>query len=91
MTASGYRAENVGSVNAFGGGLAPGKGGQKIGGLRVSDGTSCTDHMVAWRVRYSLSLDGLGPVAASAILVRQRALPPSKFVEHLVFFLTGHG
>src|SRR6266480_4905738 len=42
----------IGGVNVFGGGLAVYKpGGKKIGGVGVSGDTSCTDHMVAWRVR----------------------------------------
>jgi hypothetical protein len=55
--------KRIGGVNVFGGGLALYKSGQKLGGLGVSGDTSCTDHMVAWRVRNSLSLDGFGPVA----------------------------
>jgi hypothetical protein len=55
--------KRIGGVNVFGGGLALYKSGQKVGGLGVSGDTSCTDHMVAWRVRNSLSLDGFGPVA----------------------------
>jgi hypothetical protein len=55
--------KRIGGVNVFGGGLALHKSGQKVGGLGVSGDTSCTDHMVAWRVRNSLSLDGFGPVA----------------------------
>jgi hypothetical protein len=51
----------VGGVNVFGGGLALYvKGGKKIGGVGVSGDQSCTDHMVAWRVRNLLKLDYLG-------------------------------
>jgi hypothetical protein len=28
----------------------------------IADDTSCTDHMVAWRIRNALSLDGFGQV-----------------------------
>jgi uncharacterized protein GlcG (DUF336 family) len=49
--------KRVGGVNVFGGGLAIYKAGQRVGGLGVSGDTSCTDHMVAWRVRHSLDLD----------------------------------
>jgi len=52
----------IGGVNVFGGGLGLYRDGVKIGGGGVSGDTSCTDHMVAWRVRHSLGLDGLGPV-----------------------------
>jgi hypothetical protein len=41
----------IGGVNVFGGGLALYSGGRKIGALGVSGDTSCTDHVVAWKVR----------------------------------------
>lgn len=47
----------IGGVNVFGGGLALYRGGIKVGGVGVSGDTSCTDHMVAWRVRHALGLD----------------------------------
>jgi C4-dicarboxylate-specific signal transduction histidine kinase len=43
--------QRVGGVNVFGGGLALYRSGVKVGGVGVSGDTSCTDHMVAWRVR----------------------------------------
>lgn len=53
----------MGGVNVFGGGLALyGTGGLKVGGVGVSGDTSCTDHMIAWRVRHTLNLDHLGTV-----------------------------
>jgi len=52
----------VGGVNVFGGGLALYHNGTKVGGLGVSGDTSCTDHMVAWRVRSALSLDSFSGV-----------------------------
>ena len=53
----------VGGVNVFGGGLALyASGGVKLGGVGVSGDTSCTDHMIAWRVRHTLTLDHLGTV-----------------------------
>jgi len=48
----------IGGINVFGGGLALYLGGVKVGGVGVSGDTSCTDHMVAWRVRNALKLDG---------------------------------
>ncbi len=41
----------IGGVNVFGGGLALYYGGQKVGAIGVSGDTSCTDHVVAWKVR----------------------------------------
>jgi len=50
--------QRVGGVNVFGGGLALyTSGGKKVGGVGVSGDTSCTDHFVAWQVRYKLMLD----------------------------------
>ena len=49
--------QRVGGVNVFGGGLALYRNGVKVGGVGVSGDTSCTDHMVAWRVRNALGLD----------------------------------
>ena len=49
----------VGGVNVFGGGLAIYAGGKKIGAIGVSGDTSCTDHVVAWKVRANLSLAGV--------------------------------
>jgi Haem-degrading len=58
-----------GGVNVFGGGLALYSRGVKVGGVGVSGDTSCTDHMVAWRVRNALGLDqfqGVGGVSGDA-------------------------
>jgi Haem-degrading len=49
--------KRIGGVNVFGGGLALYKNGSKVGGVGVSGDTSCTDHMVAWRVRHALGFD----------------------------------
>jgi hypothetical protein len=49
--------KRIGGVNVFGGGLALYRNGLKVGGVGVSGDTSCTDHMVAWRVRNALGLD----------------------------------
>jgi len=52
----------VGGINVFGGGLALYRGGVRVGGLGVSGDMSCTDHMVAWRTRNTLRLDGFAAV-----------------------------
>lgn len=56
----------VGGVNVFGGGLALyDETGELVGALGVSGDTSCTDHIIAWRVRDALGLDNIpGGVAA---------------------------
>lgn len=54
----------VGGIIVFGGGLALYNGqGKVIGGLGVSGDTSCTDHIIAWKVRHDLHLDDvpMGP------------------------------
>jgi len=43
----------IGGINVFGGGLALYSDGRKIGAIGVSGDTSCTDHVVAWKVRAS--------------------------------------
>jgi Haem-degrading len=56
--------QRVGGVNVFGGGLVlMSSGGIKVGAVGVSGDTSCTDHMVAWRLRHALGLDHFGPTA----------------------------
>ena len=54
----------VGGIVVFGGGLALyDKQGKIVGGLGVSGGTSCSDHVIAWKVRHNLGLDAvpMGP------------------------------
>jgi hypothetical protein len=58
--------KRVGGVNVFGGGLALYRNGFKVGGVGVSGDTSCTDHMVAWRVRHALALDQFNGVQGVA-------------------------
>jgi len=51
----------IGGVNVFGGGLGLYRQGSRriVGGLGVSGDTSCTDHIIAWRVRDALGLDNV--------------------------------
>jgi uncharacterized protein GlcG (DUF336 family) len=52
--------KKVGGVNVFGGGLALYNDyGDLIGALGVSGDTSCTDHIVAWKIRDQLGLDNV--------------------------------
>ena len=50
----------IGGINVFGGGLALyDAAGDLVGGVGVSGDTSCTDHVVAWKVRHLLNLDSV--------------------------------
>ncbi len=52
----------IGGVNVFGGGLAlytP--AGNLVGGLGVSGDTSCSDHIIAWKVRHAINFDNVPP------------------------------
>jgi uncharacterized protein GlcG (DUF336 family) len=58
----------IGGINVFGGGLALySQSGTLLGGLGVSGDTSCSDHIIAWKLRHSLNLDNVpaGPDADS--------------------------
>jgi heme-degrading protein len=54
----------VGGVNVFGGGLALYNADGKVGAIGVSGDTSCTDHVVAWKIRNAIGLANVprGPV-----------------------------
>jgi len=60
--------KRLGGVNVFGGGLALYKlvenKSVKVGAIGVSGDTSCTDHVVAWKIRDQLGLDNV-PVFGS--------------------------
>jgi uncharacterized protein GlcG (DUF336 family) len=50
--------KRIGGVNVFGGGLALYDAtGAVIGAIGLSGDSSCTDHVIAWRVRHALILD----------------------------------
>jgi uncharacterized protein GlcG (DUF336 family) len=54
----------IGGVIVFGGGLPLySAAGKIVGGLGLSGDTSCTDHIIAWKVRHELHLDAvpMGP------------------------------
>jgi uncharacterized protein GlcG (DUF336 family) len=58
--------QRIGGVNVFGGGLTlyiadptQSHGKRKVGAIGVSGDTSCTDHVVAWKVRSALQLAGI--------------------------------
>ena len=48
----------IGGIIVFGGGLALyAQDGKLVGGIGLSGDTSCTDHVIAWKMRHQLSLD----------------------------------
>jgi uncharacterized protein GlcG (DUF336 family) len=58
--------KKIGGVNVFGGGLALyNAAGKLVGALGVSGDTSCTDHIIAWKIRHALNLDNV-PAGVSA-------------------------
>lgn len=70
----------VGGINVSGGGLGLyDSEGQLVGGLGVSGDTSCTDHVVAWKVRDALALDhvpvGISPTGDDNIIFDMKVDP----------------
>ena len=66
----------IGGVNVFGGGLGLyNKDGKLVGAIGVSGDTSCTDHIVAWKLRKALGLDyvpaGVSPTGDDNIVYDQ--------------------
>ena len=52
--------KKIGGVNVFGGGLALyNSEGKLLGAIGISGDTSCTDHIVAWKLRHALNLDNV--------------------------------
>jgi uncharacterized protein GlcG (DUF336 family) len=52
--------KKIGGINVFGGGLPLyNSAGKLVGAIGVSGDTSCTDHIVAWKVRFALNLDNV--------------------------------
>ena len=54
----------IGGIIVFGGGLPLyNSSGKIVGGLGLSGDTSCTDHIIAWKIRHELALDAvpMGP------------------------------
>lgn len=73
----------IGGVNVFGGGLALYRGETLLGGLGVSGDTSCTDHIIAWRVRDGLELDdipgGVAPGGTDNLIIETPEVTPNTF------------
>lgn len=68
--------KKIGGVNVFGGGLALYTAKDLIGAIGVSGDTSCTDHVVAWKIRDALKLDhvptGVLPKPAGDNIIHDR-------------------
>jgi len=70
----------VGGIDVTGGGLGLyDRQGDLLGGLGVSGDTSCTDHVVAWKVRDALALDhvpvGISPTGDDNIIFDMKTDP----------------
>jgi uncharacterized protein GlcG (DUF336 family) len=75
----------IGGINVFGGGLALyTKGGVKVGAVGVSGDTSCTDHLIAWNLRYNLGLDHLGGISGPASLFAGDTMHPDNIIFDVV-------
>jgi uncharacterized protein GlcG (DUF336 family) len=64
--------KRIGGINVFGGGLTLYRNNKKIGAIGVSGDTSCTDHVVAFKVR---TLLGLGTVPGTLDKMLQDITP----------------
>jgi uncharacterized protein GlcG (DUF336 family) len=52
--------KRMGGINVFGGGLALySADGELLGGIGLSGDTSCSDHIIAWKLRHALNLDNV--------------------------------
>jgi uncharacterized protein GlcG (DUF336 family) len=52
--------KKIGGVNVFGGGLALyNSAGKLLGAIGLSGDSSCTDHIIAWKLRHALNLDNI--------------------------------
>jgi uncharacterized protein GlcG (DUF336 family) len=85
--------KRIGGVNVFGGGLALySASGKLLGGLGVSGDTSCTDHIIAWKLRQYLNLDNVpGGVAAGTDNIIFADGPPEGFEHPTCFDTPGRG
>jgi hypothetical protein len=72
--------QRVGGINVFGGGFALYNGGVRVGGLGVSGDTSCTDHMIGWRTRNNLHLDGFSGIQGPASLFAGDSAHPDNII-----------
>ena len=77
----------IGGVNVFGGGLALYNAqGKLVGAIGVSGDTSCTDHIIAWKVRHALNLDNVPGGVASGNGVKGT----DNIIHDIVALVPGH-
>ena len=82
--------QRIGGVNVFGGGLGLYNASNRIiGAVGVSGDTSCTDHMIAWRVRANLGLDHLGSVGGPASIFTGDKTHPDNIIFDIAANPTG--
>jgi uncharacterized protein GlcG (DUF336 family) len=67
----------IGGVNVFGGGLALYYNGKKVGAIGISGDTSCTDHVVAWKVRALLKGDGVPAFGSFDKMIQDITVDPA--------------
>jgi uncharacterized protein GlcG (DUF336 family) len=85
--------KRIGGINVFGGGLALySTSGKLLGGVGVSGDTSCTDHIIAWKLRQYLNLDNVpGGVAGGTDNIIFADGPAEGFEHPICFDQPGRG
>lgn len=86
--------KRLGGINVFGGGLALySPSGTLLGGLGVSGDTSCSDHIIAWKLRHSLNLDDVpaGPAPSNTDNIIYTSGSLDGFEHPTCFDLAGQG
>jgi uncharacterized protein GlcG (DUF336 family) len=89
--------KQIGGVNVFGGGLALYRQSVRkvVGGLGVSGDTSCTDHIIAWKVRDLLNLDnvpgGVSPGVSNGLNIPGVTIPGNDNMINDIFVDRGTG
>ena len=84
----------LGGINVFGGGLALySPSGTLLGGLGVSGDTSCSDHIIAWKLRHALNLDNVpaGPAPSNTDNIIYTSGSLDGFEHPTCFDLAGQG
>ena len=86
--------QRLGGINVFGGGLALySPTGRLLGGLGVSGDTSCSDHIIAWKLRHALNLDNVpaGPAPSNTDNIIYASGTLDGFEHPTCFDLAGQG